>query len=332
MALSIGICSPTNFVAAGVITGTKCRDPNSLRITCAVQSKGDAVRTTLKALKSQNHRPKKWLGQHYMVNEQVNIDMVEAAGIQPGELVLEIGPGTGSLTHALVQAGANVIAVEKDPDMAVLIEERFGHTGQVEIIKEDFVKWPAALYMRKALENRFGLSEPPRRAKVIANLPFNITTQVVKQLLPLGSTFSHIILLLQDEAAIRFVDASPDCDEYRPISILINYFSVPEYKFRVERDNFFPIPNVDAGVVSFALKQASEYPCVSSTKSFFTLVNSAFNGKRKMLRKSLQHLHTPATTQAALTSIGLLETARPDELTLDQFVALHNALSKQMTT
>lgn len=332
MALCMGVCWPAQIPAAVfTCTGDRRHSPR-LGIVCEVQSKGDSVQSTLRALKSQNHRPKKWLGQHYMVNEQVNIDMVEAAGIQPGDLVLEIGPGTGSLTNALVDVGANIIAVEKDPDMAVLVAERFGNTGQVEVIKEDFVKWPAAAYMQQALEERFGVSEPPRRAKVIANLPFNITTQVVKQLLPLGSTFSHIILLLQDEAAIRLVDASPDCDEYRPISLLVNFFSVPEYKFRVERDNFFPQPNVDAGVVSFALKQGSEYPRVASTKSFFTLVNSAFNGKRKMLRNSLQHLHSPAVTQAALTSIGLLETARPEELTLDQFVALHNALTQQSTT
>lgn len=331
MALCVGVSSCAH-IPGGAFSYSDVRycGPR-LRIVCAIQSREDAARNTLKALKSQNHRPKKWLGQHYMLNDQVNIDMVEAAKIQPGDLVLEIGPGTGSLTNALVEAGADIIAVEKDPDMAVLITERFGHCGQVEIINEDFVKWPAALYMQQALRKRFGESEPPPRAKVIANLPFNITTQVVKQLLPLGCTFSHIILLLQDEAAIRLVDASPDAEEYRPISILINFFSVPEYKFRVERDNFLPPPKVDAGVVSFALKQESEYPQVSSIKSFFTMVNSAFNGKRKMLRKSLQHLHSPEATKSALTSIGLLETARPEELTLDQFVALHNTLNDPET-
>jgi len=215
--------------------------------------------------------------------------------------------------------------------MAALVGERFFHTGQVEVVKQDFLKWSVSTSMKRALEEKFGAANPPHRAKVIANLPFNITTQVVKKLLPLGSTFSHIILLLQDEAALRLVDASPEANshEYRPISLLINFFSVPEYLFRVGRECFFPQPRVDAGVVSFALKQEGEYPPVASSKTFFTLVNSAFTGKRKMLRKSLQHLYTSEETQTALLSAGLLETSRPEELTLDQFVALHNALVQQ---
>ncbi|CAK9875183.1 unnamed protein product [Sphagnum jensenii] len=287
----------------------------------------DDIHSTLRALQSRNRQPKRWLGQHYMVNEQVNSAMVQLVGIQPGDLILEIGPGTGSLTKFLVEAGAHIIAVEKDQDMAALVAERFAHTDQVEVVHEDFVKWSVSSQINEALEQRYRASTTLKRAKVIANLPFNITTQVVKKLLPLGNTFSHVVLLLQDEAAIRLVDASPDCNEYRPISLLVNFFSVPEYRFSVGRDSFFPQPRVDAGVVSFALKRTSEYPPVASPKAFFTLVNSAFTRKRKMLRNSLQHLHSSESVQSALSSVGLPETSRPDELTLDQFVALHNALT-----
>jgi 16S rRNA A1518/A1519 N6-dimethyltransferase RsmA/KsgA/DIM1 with predicted DNA glycosylase/AP lyase activity len=132
-----------------------------------------------------------------MVNEQVNSAMVQLVGIQPGDLILEIGPGTGSLTKFLVEAGAHIIAVEKDQDMAALVAERFAHTDQVEVVHEDFVKWSVSSQINEALEQRYRASTTLKRAKVIANLPFNITTQVVKKLLPLGNTFSHVVLLLQ---------------------------------------------------------------------------------------------------------------------------------------
>ncbi|XP_021904503.1 ribosomal RNA small subunit methyltransferase, chloroplastic-like [Carica papaya] len=129
-----------------------------------------------------------------------------------------------------------------------------------------------------------------------------------------------------DETAVRLVEPSLRTSEYRPINIFVNFYSEPEYKFKVPRTNFFPQPNVDAAVVTFKLKQAREYPPVSSTKSFFSMVNSAFNGKRKMLRKSLQHICTSLEIESALGIAGLPATSRPEELTLDDFVKLHNII------
>ncbi|KAF8380330.1 hypothetical protein HHK36_027814 [Tetracentron sinense] len=164
--------------------------------------------------------------------------------------------------------------------------------------------------------------------RVVSNIPFNISTDVVKQLLPMGDIISEVVLLLQDETALRLVDASLRTSEYRPINIFVNFYSDPEYKFKVLRSNFFPQPNVDAAVVTFKLKQTADYPPVASTKSFFSMVNSAFNGKRKMLRRSLQHICTSLEIEKALESVNLPVTARPEELTLDNFVRLHNLLVK----
>ncbi|KAE8791147.1 Ribosomal RNA small subunit methyltransferase A [Hordeum vulgare] len=96
--------------------------------------------------------------------------------------------------------------------------------------------------------------------------------------------------------------------EYRPINVFLNFYSEPEYKLKVERDNFFREPTVDGGVIRFKIKDAGEYPPVSSNKSVFSMVNSAFNGKRKMLRKSLQHLYSSVEIEAALTNISLSPT------------------------
>ncbi|TKY65508.1 Ribosomal RNA small subunit methyltransferase [Spatholobus suberectus] len=289
----------------------------------------DDYHATLRALNSKGRFPRKSLGQHYMLNSDINEQLAGAAGIEQGDVVLEIGPGTGSLTNVILNSGAFVLAVEKDKHMAALVSERFSSTGKLKVLTEDIVKCHVRSHMSSLVGNIEEMNPESRNAKVVANIPFNISTDVIKLLLPMGDIFSEVVLLLQEETAVRLVVSSLRTPEYRPINVFVNFYSDPEYKIKVPRANFFPQPNVDAAVVSFKLKLPSEYPQVSSTKSFFSLVNSAFNEKRKMLRKSLQHICTSLEIEEALTSIGLLATSRPEELTLDDFVKLHNLIAKE---
>uniref|UniRef100_A0A453N0B5 rRNA adenine N(6)-methyltransferase n=1 Tax=Aegilops tauschii subsp. strangulata TaxID=200361 RepID=A0A453N0B5_AEGTS len=282
--------------------------PTSAVSTAASDGGGaaDDYHSTIRSLNShgRRHVPRKSLGQNYMLNARVNEELVAAAGVEEGDVVLEIGPGTGSLTAALLAAGATVVAVEKDKHMATLVRDRFGSTEQLKVIEEDITKFHVHSHFLPILEEKSRGTK--KYAKVVSNLPFNVSTEVVKQILPMGDVFSVMVLMLQDEAALRLANASIQTPEYRPINVFVNFYSEPEYKFKVERANFFPQPTVDGGVIRFKIKDAGEYPPVSSNKSFFSMVvNSAFNGKRKMLRKSLQHLYSSADIEAALTNIGL---------------------------
>ncbi|XP_028547958.1 ribosomal RNA small subunit methyltransferase, chloroplastic isoform X2 [Dendrobium catenatum] len=259
----------------------------------------DDYHSTLKALNSRGRIvPRKSLGQHYMLNSSINDQLSSIAGVVEGDVVLEIGPGTGSLTNVLINAGATVIAIEKDPRMALMVKERFGCSDQLTILQEDITRCHIRSHVSALLErvDTNGL----KYAKVVSNIPFNISTDVVKQLLPMGDLFSEVIILLQDEAALRLVGFQLHSSEYRPINLFVNFYSDAEYICKVERTNFFPQPNV----------------------------NSAFNGKRKMLRKSLQHICSAPKIEDALREVGLQETARPQELTLEDFVRLYNLLSK----
>nr|GEV29918.1 ribosomal RNA small subunit methyltransferase, chloroplastic [Tanacetum cinerariifolium] len=315
--------SHTVTVCGGVSNNNKPKT-EAPRITKIKIKEPDDYHATLKALNSKGRMPRKALGQHYMLNGEVNDKLVDAANVGDGDMVLEIGPGTGSLTNVLVESGANVLAIEKDPYMAALVTDRFASTQRVKVIQEDFTR----CHLRSHLSSYMGSvsSDSTPYAKVVANIPFNISTDVVKQLLPMGDIFSEVVLLLQDEAALRMVDSSLRTHEYRPINIFINFYSDPEYIFKVPRANFFPQPKVDAAVVVFRLKQAVDYPKVSSTRSFFSMINSAFNGKRKMLRKTLQHIAPSLEIEEALVNFGLAATSRPEELTLEDFVKLHNLI------
>uniref|UniRef100_A0A803KZ31 rRNA adenine N(6)-methyltransferase n=1 Tax=Chenopodium quinoa TaxID=63459 RepID=A0A803KZ31_CHEQI len=274
---------------------TLTRLPNrrkSLFIVCAANP--DDYNATLKALNSRKRFPRKSLGQHYMLNSTINDQLAAVANVKDGDLVLEIGPGTGSLTNVLIDAGATVLAIEKDPHMASLVQERFADTGRLMVIQEDFTKCHIRSHMLSLLESKNLAVTGTRHAK--------------------------------DETAIQLVEPSSRSSEYRPINIFVKFYSDPEYKFQVPRANFFPQPKVDGAVVSFKLKQPSDYPSVPSVKSFFSLINSAFNGKRKMLRNTLQHICTPSEIEETLRTVGLPATSRPEELTLDDFVKLHNSL------
>ncbi|KAL8139081.1 hypothetical protein V2J09_005082 [Rumex salicifolius] len=274
----------------------------------------DDYHSTLRALNSRSRQPRKSLGQHYMLDSVVNDQLAGVAGVTEGDLVLEIGPGTGSLTNVLLEAGASVLAIEKDPHMAAVVKDRFASTDRLLWKKTS----PKVIFA--PICSHFW------RAKVVANIPFNISKDVVKQLLPMGDIFSEVVLLLQDETALRLAEPSLRSSDYRPMSVFVNFYSDPEYKFKVPRSSFFPQPNVDAAVVTFKLKHPTKYPKVSSIKSFFSMVNVAFNGKRKMLRKTLQHICSSSDIEAALDQIGLSTTSRPEELTLEDFVRLHNSI------
>ncbi|KAI5428824.1 variant 3 [Lathyrus oleraceus] len=156
--------------------------------------------------------------------------------------------------------------------MAALVSERFSSTQKLKVLNEDIVKCHVRSHISSLYGNTKEIDSDNRKAKVVANIPFYISTDVIKLLLPMGDIFSEVVLLLQEETALRLVEPSLRTPEYRPINVFVNFYSDPEYKFKVERTNFFPQPNVDAAVVSFKLKQPSEYPYVSSSKSFFAVV------------------------------------------------------------
>ncbi|XP_034709779.1 ribosomal RNA small subunit methyltransferase, chloroplastic isoform X3 [Vitis riparia] len=206
-----------------------------LCITCARSQ--DDYHATLDALNSKGRTPRKSLGQHYMLNSSINEQLADTADIRDGDVILEIGPGTGSLTNVLLDAGATVLAIEKDAHMAALVRERFADTDRLKVLQEDFMKCHIRPHLFSLLQSKKAMNKESRYAKVVSNIPFNISTDVVKILLPMGDIFSEVVLLLQDETALRLVEASLRTHEYRPINIFVNFYSVCDFPFQILNTN-----------------------------------------------------------------------------------------------
>lgn len=251
--------------------------------------------------------PRKGLSQNFLIDGNIIRKIVKTAEVTSNDVVLEIGPGPGSLTEELINAGAKIIAVEKDPALAKALHR----LKALEIHCEDILTFP----VEKHFSNK-------QKGKVIANLPYHLTTPILTKLIPLHTLFSSIVVMVQEEVARRFT-AKPKTSDYGSFTVFLNYYSEPHYAFKVSKHCFYPEPKVDSAVVVLKLRTP---PTVSNEKKFFEMRRTAFEHRRKMLRASLKELYSPEAVTAALKKIGLNPKARPEELSLKEFIDLFEAL------
>jgi 16S rRNA A1518/A1519 N6-dimethyltransferase RsmA/KsgA/DIM1 with predicted DNA glycosylase/AP lyase activity len=256
-------------------------------------------------------------------------DAVSAAHVSVGDRVLEVGPGTGVLTRALVAAGASVTALEKDAALAASLgtnNAALVQAGGLCVVHDDVLRWLRSPGSHTAF--------PPvdcdgcsRRGLVVANIPFGISTDLLSLLLPRGDAFSSITLLVQEEWAQRLVVAqrTGESSDAREMSIRVAFYS-PKTRYirNVPRACFAPPPNVDCAVVRFDLAHPSAWPLPPShTASFFTMVRAAFNARRKMLRNTLPGC------EEHLIALGLALDVRPQQVDMRTYVAIYKAMRMQ---
>ncbi len=261
--------------------------------------------------------PKKMLSQNFLIDANIIRKIVLEADVAPGDLVLEIGSGPGSLTEALLEAGATVIAVEKDRVLAQALE-RFKKTyDNFEVLCEDILD----VSIESVLKKYAG-----RKAKIIANLPYHITTPILVRLVPLHEHFSSCVVMVQEEVARRFA-AVPKTKEYGSFTVFLRFFTEPRYAFSVSRNCFYPAPNVDSAMVKLQLRPP---PQISDQDKFFVMTRRAFEHRRKMLKASLRTIFLPEKVMEALSSLNLNPLSRPGDLSFEQFLALFEKLNNNV--
>lgn len=263
----------------------------------------------------------KGFGQNFIVNPGVCPKIVEAAGIGPGWGVLEIGPGIGVLTKELAKRADKVVAVEVDQRLPALLAETLAEFSNVEIVLQDVLKAD----LRGLITEKFaGLS-----VAVCANLPYYITSPILMRLLEEKLPIKSITVMVQKEAAQR-IAAAPGSREAGAISYAVAYYAAPKMLFTVQPGSFYPPPRVTSAVIQLEVRSE---PAVTTANEagYFKLVRAAFGQRRKTAANAISAgLGLPkARVNEALSAAGLPLTARPEQLTLQNFAALQAALENR---
>ena len=261
-------------------------------------------------------------GQNFLIDPHVLDKIVAAAGIGPDDFVVEIGPGIGTLTQYLAYAARSVCAVEIDKNLIPILEDTLSDYDNVEVINNDVLKVDLAAL---AKEKNNG-----RPIKVVANLPYYITTPIIMGLFENHVPVDSITVMVQKEVADR-MQVGPGSKDYGALSLAVQYYASPYLAANVPPNCFMPRPNVGSAVIR--LTRFEETPVqVKDEKLLFRLIRASFNQRRKTLQNGLvnsQELDfTKEQVAAAIATLGVSPSVRGEALTLEQFAALANALSE----
>jgi 16S rRNA (adenine1518-N6/adenine1519-N6)-dimethyltransferase len=263
-------------------------------------------------------RPKRALGQNFLTDMNIVNRIVDAAGVSEKDHILEIGPGRGVMTRAMAARGAEILALELDRQLVPLLEEDFARKGNVAIVQGDILKAD----LGETLLSRFN-----GRWKVVANLPYNISSQVLIKFLDDRRLFSTLVLMLQREVGERLV-APPGCKEYGILTLFCGLHFHIQKEFVVRPGSFYPPPKVDSVVLSFH-PLAAPRADVGNEAFFREVVRVSFSQRRKTLWNCLRSsplLSDEAVLREVLSQVGIDGGRRGETLSMDEFASLSRAV------
>lgn len=275
-------------------------------------------------MEKNNITAQKKYGQNFLTDEGVLDEIIDGSGVTDEDVVLEIGPGLGTLTRRLSDAAQKVVAVEIDTNLIPVLEHTLEGYGNVEIINSDILKTDI-----RQLYDEYGNG---RRMHVVANLPYYITTPIILRLLEYGDIIGSITVMIQKEVAVR-MQAGPGNKDYGALSLAVQYYSRPEIVVEAPATCFFPMPGVDSVVIHL---EAYEKPPVDvdDVDLFFKLIRATFNLRRKTLPNAVAAGGLGLVRnemEEILEGMGLPKTVRGETFTLEEFAKLSNCITEYKT-
>lgn len=259
----------------------------------------------------------KSLGQNFLIDGNIVRKIVEKANIGPEDYVLEIGPGIGTLTEELALKAKKVVAIELDKDLLPILDETLSQYENVEIIHGDVLKVDLKKIMEEKLDNK--------RVKLVANLPYYVTTPIITKLLESDLNLDSIIVMVQKEVAER-IGAKAGGKEYGSLSVFVSFFSQAEIIINVPKTVFMPQPKVDSAVIKLDIKK--ELPDIDRDK-FFKVVKAAFSKRRKTLLNALSSYGfniDKETIKETLEKLNIKPEVRAENLSVEDFIKISKSL------
>ena len=249
-------------------------------------------------------RPKKQLGQNFLVNESILPTIIKTAEIKPGDIVIEIGPGMGVLTKALLDAGAKVFAIEKDFDLIACLTQKFGNNKNLKIVHQDALWFDASHF---------------EKYKIASNLPFYIASPIIRKFLESKNPPELMVLMVQKEVAEK-ITAKPGNRERGILTLSVEFDGHAEIIATVSKNSFRPQPKVDASVIKIVPQKKPDI----TPKLFFRIVKAGFSSKRQQIHNSLAAtLRLPRDQVISMLKKSNIDPQkRAEDLSLEEWIQL----------
>lgn len=283
--------------------------------------------SAIKAIKDKHgFKLSKSLGQNFLTDKNIIDKIIEGSYIGPQDLVIEIGPGIGVLTHAAACEAGKVIAVELDRKLIPILADTLKEHDNIEIINKDILKTD----LKEIMEQNKEINGQTRTGvKIIGNLPYYITTPIIMKILEDGVPADSITIMLQKEVAER-IKAGPGSKTYGAISVAVQYYCQVAHVANVPREVFFPPPKVDSMVIRLDIRKEKAISLLDES-TFFAVVKSGFGQRRKTLLNSLTGVCglSKENVEKALRNVGVDPIRRAETLSMGEFAAVANEVYTQ---
>lgn len=277
-------------------------------------------KATKEVVQKHNFKFSKSLGQNFLIDTNVIDRILEGARVQEGDYVIEVGPGIGTLTKEMGRTAEKVVAIEIDKTLIPILEETLADFPNIEVINQDILKVDVQELVKEKLNGG--------PVKLIANLPYYITTPIVMKFLEEDIPVTDIVVMVQKEVADR-MNAQPNSKDYGALSVAVQYYCDTEIVAKAPRHMFMPQPNVDSTVIGLHVREERKYN-VDNEDIFFKTVKASFGQRRKTLLNSLGGLGFLSKDQIkiALQEANIDEKRRGETLSIEEFASLSNAVNR----
>ena len=277
-------------------------------------------RATKEVVNKHNFKFSKSLGQNFLIDDNVIDRILEGARLSETDKIIEVGPGIGTLTREMGKVAENVVAIEIDKTLIPILKETLADLDNVEVVNEDILKVDVQGLINEKLNGG--------PVKLVANLPYYITTPIVMKFLEEDIPVTDIVVMVQKEVADR-MNAKPSTKDYGALSVAVQYYCDTEIVAKAPRHMFVPQPNVDSIVIGLHVRDEKKY-VVDNEDIFFKTVKASFGQRRKTLLNSLGGLGflSKDEIREALQAANIDEKRRGETLSIDEFANLSNEINK----